>query len=641
MSMYILEFDYCAVLILSIMVLSVIFRGMTKGLSDRLFLLILILSIANTLADILSVSVPDDLGKMVFYTIYYEIRVISLPCYLLYLISLSDGWHHYRPLWRKILFLTPVVVATVFVFFTPKYHLLISISNGVKTDEAFKFILYLEAGIYLLVATAYLINYRSFFRRNKIYLIMVVIPVTAIAIIIQIIYEYILLELFLQTAFLLFYFLTVQKPEERLYGNTGMLQRFSFQEDMRLIGFNKKSTSLCIFKIRNFATGIEPYNYEVAQGLVELVFQRIKNTTHTEAPYATIYYLSNGCFAVALRNADRDKAFELAKSIENALSEDRVRKEALNIKVEFYECILNLPTDVAEYTELQMLIDNIYDFLPGTDKIYEMKDINKNKKYRLITEIDSIVEKALKYKEFEVYLQPIYSVHRKRVAGAEAFLQLKHQDFGYIKPELLIESAERIGVVQRLGLFVYEEVCGFISSGTFKNIGIDFIGVSISLEQLKDIRFSEKFMNLTSQYGIEPSKIDFEIPKMTIEKNWNEVINQIKTIDECGFGMVIDQFGVGNTDFRKLLSLPIESVKLDDEVIQSMSSKDATVVVETTINMLKRLGRRVVAKGVSSKEQAENLIEIGCDYLQGDYFAEALSQERFVEYVVREGSNVI
>ena len=150
-------------------------------------------------------------------------------------------------------------------------------------------------------------------------------------------------------------------------------------------------------------------------------------------------------------------------------------------------CSVRCPEDIDSFESMNLFINNFIDKSSSADKLYEASDIINNRNYSIQLNIETIINKAIAENRFKVYYQPIYSVSEKRFVCAEALIRLYDDEYSFVSPELFIPAAEKNGSIHRIGKYVLEEVCRFISSEQFRKLSISFIDVNLFLTIAKGL----------------------------------------------------------------------------------------------------------------------------------------------------------
>jgi diguanylate cyclase (GGDEF)-like protein len=248
-------------------------------------------------------------------------------------------------------------------------------------------------------------------------------------------------------------------------------------------------------------------------------------------------------------------------------------------------------------------------------------------------EIERDMYDALENKEFLVYLQPKFNLSTGLQAGAEALIRWMHPVKGLMYPGRFIETFEKNGFVTRLDMYMLEELCRRIKVWTGKGYRPMPLSLNISQQNLLNPEFVNDAIAITEKYGVSPNLIIFEMSEKVVTDNMsilNKIMEQMK---DHGFVVSMDNFGTGSTSMNTLYNVPVDELKIDRKFLLNAEKTDrGQNVIQSVIEMAKRLKIDVVSEGVENKQQAILLREMGCDMIQGFAFSEPLPEHEYEEY---------
>ena len=237
------------------------------------------------------------------------------------------------------------------------------------------------------------------------------------------------------------------------------------------------------------------------------------------------------------------------------------------------------------------------------------------------------MEIALQKGEFVVYYQPKCEMETGRIIGAEALVRWKSPERGLINPKEFVELFERNGFILEMDLYVWEQVCRDMSLWRLKGEHLMPISVNVSQVHLYDPRFTVKLQALVEKYRIPPALLELEITESACAQNVQQLQMVIEVLREQGFTILMDDFGSGYSSLNILQAINVDILKMDMQFLSG--GQRGGNIVEAVVRMAKWLNLEVIAEGVQTREQVEFLLSIGCQYAQGYYYHEPMSQSDF------------
>ncbi|HEX3986243.1 MAG TPA: GGDEF domain-containing phosphodiesterase, partial [Acidobacteriaceae bacterium] len=235
-------------------------------------------------------------------------------------------------------------------------------------------------------------------------------------------------------------------------------------------------------------------------------------------------------------------------------------------------------------------------------------------------ELELYMRRALKEGGFEMYYQPEYGADGT-FRGLEALLRLRHPRYGMVSPERFIPVAEESGLIVPVGNWVLREVCR--QSDEWRKEGLKVrIAINVSPLQFMRMDFSRQVRQVLTEVGADPKLLEIEMTETTVMRNLEDVARQMRDLAELGVQFSVDDFGTGYSSLQHLHQLPIQTLKIDRTFIERVSEPQGTsALVQAILSLAHSLDLQVVAEGVEREDQAETLVRLGCDVMQGYFFA--------------------
>lgn len=262
----------------------------------------------------------------------------------------------------------------------------------------------------------------------------------------------------------------------------------------------------------------------------------------------------------------------------------------------------------------------------------QFKDSLYNRKF-----IEENMQEAISDRQFMMYLQPKYSIMRNKIVGAEALVRWRHPTRGMIYPDQFIPIIEENGFVQKVDYYIWAEACRFIRRCQEDGIAPCPISVNVSRVHLRDNECIGVLSDLIKSYSIPKRLLELEITETVDDQQLSQRAMQLK--DE-GFTLLMDDFGSGYSSLNILLETPFDVVKLDKRFIENMMLSDkGKLILEQVVHMSEKLDLGLLAEGVETKEQVELLQSIGCDHVQGYYYAKPMPEDEFFALLREQQKN--
>jgi len=255
----------------------------------------------------------------------------------------------------------------------------------------------------------------------------------------------------------------------------------------------------------------------------------------------------------------------------------------------------------------------------------------------LRSNLEKDFEKGLKNNEFKIFLQPKFDIKTEKIVGAEALIR-REKNGQLIMPNSFIPEFEKENLITKLDMFVFESICKKIKKWREK----DYKLIPISVNESRKVLYNKDHVNeirqIIEKYKVSPNLIEIELTETAAVSNIEDAKKAAEEVKKLGCVVSMDDFGVGYSSFYMLKNINIEILKIDksfsDEVIKD---KRGRIILESIIDMAKKLEIKTVAEGIETKEQVEYLRKIGCDMVQGYYFEKPMIIEEFEEkYLIKE-----
>lgn len=204
-------------------------------------------------------------------------------------------------------------------------------------------------------------------------------------------------------------------------------------------------------------------------------------------------------------------------------------------------------------------------------------------------------------------------------------MRWNNREYGSVSPNIFILLAEQTGLIRQIGLWTIKTACEHFKS--FKQLYKDIsLSINLSIEQLKDNEITEKIRKVLFDTEINAKEIQIEITESVAFNEDPDILLRLIELRNLGISISIDDFGKGYSSFNRLMTFPIDLLKIDMDFVRGITSqsKKDKAIIKSIIQLAKNLNIAVLAEGVETLEQYTYLKDNGCDIVQGYYFYEPM-----------------
>ena len=232
--------------------------------------------------------------------------------------------------------------------------------------------------------------------------------------------------------------------------------------------------------------------------------------------------------------------------------------------------------------------------------------------------------------------QPRLELASGNCVGIEALLRWAHPTLGEVPPGEFVRLIERTILARNLMHWVLEHALRQL--GAWRAVGIHLrVSVNVSPANLEDADFSSHVLRALSEAGLAPTALELEITESALLDDGGPALQQLRTLSDAGVCIAIDDFGTGYSSLSYLQRLPADVVKIDQSFVRGLSQTGTDegrrrTLVTAMIGLSHDLGYRVVAEGIEDQDAADVLLALGCDEVQGYWFARPMPADTFTSW---------
>lgn len=245
--------------------------------------------------------------------------------------------------------------------------------------------------------------------------------------------------------------------------------------------------------------------------------------------------------------------------------------------------------------------------------------------------LTSFLQRSIEEGRIQVWYQPVYCTADRKFCSAEALVRLQDEYGAFISPAEFIPLAEESGLIEGINRQVMEKVCDLLERGLPGTL--QGVSINLSMRQLSHPDFARDLFDLMRSKGIPVERLLLEITERMLISEDDAVRENFDQLARLDFRFFLDDFGTGYSNFSGVLQFPFTTIKLDKSLIKDLEEEKRRTSVEVLIDLFHRTGFEVVAEGIETEEQAEQLTAIGVDYLQGFYFARPMPEGELIRFM--------
>lgn len=236
------------------------------------------------------------------------------------------------------------------------------------------------------------------------------------------------------------------------------------------------------------------------------------------------------------------------------------------------------------------------------------------------------IDRAFDNNEFCFYLQPKCNVATGAIVGAEALVRWNHPKYGVVSPGRFVPMLEQAGQISRLDVFVWRSVVRMLARWEREGCNLVPISVNVSMVDIDQMDVADTLTGLLNEYDVDARLLQAEITESAVARNLSKVESTIRKLHADNIAVLMDDFGSAYSSLNMLKDINVDVIKLDMKFIDlnEDNASKGLKIVESVVNMARKLRLLVIAEGAQTKQQVDQLLSVGCRYIQGYYFHEPL-----------------
>ncbi len=251
----------------------------------------------------------------------------------------------------------------------------------------------------------------------------------------------------------------------------------------------------------------------------------------------------------------------------------------------------------------------------------------------------SELRRAIRNEELILHYQPQLNMATGRLVGVESLVRWNNPELGLVYPNRIIFLAETSGLIGELTHWVIEQSIRQNQRWQAQGLAV-IVSINISAEDITTLTLPEHMAALLSSNLLDPTMLTLEVTESVLMGDLVTSLDILTRLRLKGISLSIDDFGTGYSSLSQLHKIPFTELKIDSSFVGNIAEdKEARAIVKTCIILGHELNMRVVAEGVEDWETWNLLANLGCDVAQGNFVAEPMPANEFLDWSLRNTKN--
>jgi len=627
--MYNLSYDFVGLIFLSILTFYFFWRPIFPNLSNKIYRVILVLSIISCALNIITAHTIDYSTQYSLILNYILNTLLFLFAWSLpyifyeYIIVLTKKKKYFDNKFHKFLW-GYYIVQSLIILSTPFTHFIIYFDENQ---------IYHHGSIYLMMA---LINFGIlcisafvviFYGQKMPKIQRIVIPFYILLIVlfdfIQFLHPYLLINGLVLSISAFLMFLTLQNPLSYYDTLTVNYSRKTFLEYLEMLTIQNRPFQIVIVDICSTSTINKTFGEKIGTEIISRTGQKVKWASN----HNLTFRIDGDVFIVVTFSIDeRDKVL---KNLKSEFPFKHEYNESFTFDANVHMNYTNSMNDFEDIDEAyQIIIESIKLSKDENLTLINKGTVNTLKKTR---KVETLLKKSIDKHDIRILLDSIVNTQSNIITNAETLVRLYDDELGLVLPDQFIPLAEKDGNITKLTPLIIEEVCKYISENrlpkSFKKISIN-----LSVIDCLNPDLDKLILKILEKYNVDPSFLIFEVTE-TVASLAPQLKDTMLNIKAAGSTFALDDFGSGYANLDTVIKLPFDIIKIDRQLLLLMDNDQYKTMFSGIMDTLHSLNLETVVEGIETELQAGIVRDVKGTYQQGYLYSKPLSLDDFTKFI--------
>ena len=395
---------------------------------------------------------------------------------------------------------------------------------------------------------------------------------------------------------------------------------------------NKKKFALLFIDLDRFKQINDSFGHQFGDAVLLEIAKRIRKELRADD---TLARFGGDEFVVIARDiADKEAVEKIASKMLASLKEP--------LRLYGHDIYTSISIGISLYPDDSQNEENLVKFADSA--MYKAKEEGRNN-YRFysseMTEsafekvsVENALRVAIEEEQFEVFYQPQINAADGSVRGMEALVRWIHPEHGLIPPGKFLPVAEESGLIVEIDRIVMRKAMHRFAKWKKSSDVQGRLSLNLAMKQLLQEDFLEFLEKSLDKTGFQKEWLEFEVTESDVMRNPTESIKTLSYLHEQGIAIAMDDFGTGYSSLAYLTKLPIDKLKIDRSFVVEMQKDVSSMeIVKVVVALAQTLGLRLVAEGVETITQKDLLLHMGCNVIQGYFYAKPMDTENMEKFL--------